>query len=201
MLEVIEQTEGSRQLGETIRAKLLAKLAIDVGDSEDAFGLLRRLFNEIDKNGSNRLSRSEFELLMDRLEVSFSRKKWKQIYHEIDRNYDDEISFDEFFVFLFPNHELAAAQEVKRMKRIRHRVAQRSQKMLRFSFGRMINNDDAASQSPSVHPSPSRDLESPREKNIAGEIDLLRIGFAEEQARVNPTEVLSPETNAPDSVP
>lgn len=34
----------------------------------------------------------EFEILMDKLDISFSRKKWKHIYREIDRNFDDKVS-------------------------------------------------------------------------------------------------------------
>lgn len=139
MLEVIEQTEGSRQLGETIRGKLLENLANIDGD---AYTTLRNLFDEIDKNHSNKLSRVEFEVLMDRLDVNFSRKKWKQIYHEIDRNYDDEISFDEFFMFLFPQHDFATANELKRMKLVRHRVAQRSQKIRKTLPSKRNLNDD-----------------------------------------------------------
>lgn len=131
MLEVIEQTEGSRILGETIREKLLHRLS---NVNEDAYTTLRNLFDEIDKNRSNKLSRVEFEMLMDRLEVNFSRKKWKQIYHEIDRNYDDEISFDEFFIFLFPNHDFATANEMKRLKLVRSRVAQKQKDLLRSSI-------------------------------------------------------------------
>lgn len=128
MLEVIEQTEGSRLLGETIREKLLHRLSRVEGD---AYSILRSLFDEIDKNRSNKLSRVEFEILMDRLEVNFSRKKWKQIYHEIDRNYDDEISFDEFFIFLFPSHDFAQANEIKRLKIVRSRVLQRQHALMK----------------------------------------------------------------------
>jgi hypothetical protein len=49
----------------------------------------------------------EFESLMDRLNINFSRKKWKQIYHEIDRNYDDQVSFEEFVYFLFPDNNVS----------------------------------------------------------------------------------------------
>lgn len=131
MLEVIEQTEGSRLLGETIREKLLHRLSRVEGD---AYSILRNLFDEIDKNRSNKLSRVEFEILMDRLEVNFSRKKWKQIYHEIDRNYDDEISFDEFFIFLFPSHDFAQANEIKRLKIVRSRVIQRQNALMKSSL-------------------------------------------------------------------
>lgn len=92
-----EQTEGSRKLAEEIREKLLTNLEF----AEDPFKELQKLFNEIDRNGSNCLSREELALLMEKLEVNFSQKKWQQIYHEIDRNYDDAISFHEFMLFLF----------------------------------------------------------------------------------------------------
>eukprot|EP00981_Chlorochromonas_danica_P006342 scaffold1365_cov163-Ochromonas_danica.AAC.32 len=119
MLEVLEQTEGSRLLGETIREKLLSKLDL----MGDPYSELRNLFRSIDFDHSNRLSRLEFEILMDKLDINFSKRKWKQIYHEIDRNYDDEVSFDEFFFFLFPNHDVSVAMERKRLKIIRRRVA------------------------------------------------------------------------------
>lgn len=47
---------------------------------------------------------------MDRLDINFSRKKWKQIYHEIDRNYDDQVSFDEFILFLFPHNDVSTVR-------------------------------------------------------------------------------------------
>lgn len=103
VLEVLEQTEGSRILGETIRDKLLSKLDL----MGDPYTELRELFRSIDHDGSNRLSRNEFEFLMNRLDINFSKRKWKQIYHEIDRNYDDEVTFEEFFFFLFPTHDVS----------------------------------------------------------------------------------------------
>ena len=94
----------------------------------DPYSELKRLFNDIDSDNSNKLSRLEFETLMDMLHINFSRNKWKQIYHEIDRNYDDQVSFEEFILFLFPNHDVAKAMEVKRMKIIRKRLADRVSK-------------------------------------------------------------------------
>lgn len=108
-------------LGETIREKLLEKINL-LGDP---YVELKRLFEDIDRDNSNRLSRMEFETLMDMLHINFSRNKWKQIYHEIDRNYDDQVSFEEFILFLFPNHDVAKAMEVKRIKIIRKRLADR----------------------------------------------------------------------------
>jgi hypothetical protein len=92
---------------------------------DNAFQQLKEMFADIDKDGSNRLrfvkseihfetslmnhvvSRLEFEALMDKLDINFSRKRWKQIYREIDRNFDDQVSFDEFILFLFPDNDLS----------------------------------------------------------------------------------------------
>ena len=40
----------------------------------------------------------------------------------MDRNYDDAISFDELFLFLFPDHNDALARENKRLKVVGDRV-------------------------------------------------------------------------------
>jgi hypothetical protein len=74
---------------------------------------------------------------MDHFNVTFSRKKWKQIYREIDRNFDDEISFEKFFIFLFPSHDFATANEVKRMKHVRKRVKLR-QELLNQTKGTIL---------------------------------------------------------------
>jgi hypothetical protein len=64
---------------------------------------------------------------MNAMDISFSRKKWKQIYREIDRNYDDFISFEEFFLFLFPAHDIAQALEKKRLNLVKERVRAKDQ--------------------------------------------------------------------------
>lgn len=46
-------------------------------------------------------------MFMTELDISFSNRRWRQIFNEIDRNHDDEISFDELFLFLFPTHDEA----------------------------------------------------------------------------------------------
>mmetsp|Transcript_1864 Transcript_1864/g.2574 ORF Transcript_1864/g.2574 Transcript_1864/m.2574 type:complete len:854 (-) Transcript_1864:88-2649(-) len=122
MLEVLEQTEGAKRLGEEIREKLLSRLSIE----GDPFTKLFSLFHEIDDDGSNKLSRVEFEDLMHELDVHFSRKKWNNIFSEIDKNFDDCISFDEFFMFLYPENDAVKYMEYKRMKTIRGRVTLRA---------------------------------------------------------------------------
>lgn len=121
LLEVLEQTEHARQLGNEIRDKLLMKLSV----GGDPINILYNLFKEIDDDGSNKLSRLEFEDLLHEFNLSFSRKKMRQIFHEIDRNFDDTISFNEFFIFLFPDHDVAKQIERDRLEVITRRVNSR----------------------------------------------------------------------------
>jgi hypothetical protein len=73
-------------------------------------------------HSSSFFSREEFASFLIAIEINFSRKKWQQIFREIDINYDDEISFEEFFLFLFPDHDVGLALEKRRMKLLGSRV-------------------------------------------------------------------------------
>jgi len=92
----------------------------------DPFEEIQRLYNEIDVNRSDSLSRGEFGRFMELMGISFSMKKWEKIFKEIDRNYDNEISLNEFLLFLYPDHDLALSQESKRLKVISQRVMERA---------------------------------------------------------------------------
>ena len=63
---------------------------------------------------------------MELMGISFSMKKWEKIFKEIDRNYDNEISLNEFLLFLYPDHDVALSQESKRLKVISQRVMERA---------------------------------------------------------------------------
>jgi Ca2+-binding EF-hand superfamily protein len=125
MLEIIEQTEGTRFLGQMMRTRMLEKLR-DMGDPEQE---LKVLFEEIDDNNSNLLSRREFQIFLEALGITFSRKKWSQIFVEIDLNNDDEISFRELFLFLFPDNDSAKLEEARRLARIGLRVRDHAAKL------------------------------------------------------------------------
>ena len=125
MLEIIEQTEGTRYLGTMMRSRMLDKLR-DMGNPEQE---LKVLFMEIDDNNSNLLSRREFQIFLEALGITFSRKKWSQIFVEIDLNNDDEISFRELFLFLFPDNDAARLEEARRLARIGMRVRDHAEKI------------------------------------------------------------------------
>jgi hypothetical protein len=123
MLEVIEETEAAQQLSEEVRERVLERLD---ATQEDPFDEIQRLYSEIDIDGTDALSRREFGLFMETMGVSFSNRKWEKIYKEIDRNYDNEISLNEFLLFLYPDHDKALSDENKRLKAISQRVMDRA---------------------------------------------------------------------------
>lgn len=116
--ETIEQTEGSIALGAEVREKFLIRLK-GVEDQEKE---LWKIFSRIDDNASAKLSRNEFQSFIESIGISFSLRKWHQIFREIDRNFDDEVSFNELFLFIFPDHEIAIEYEKNRLRPILDRV-------------------------------------------------------------------------------
>eukprot|EP01036_Dinobryon_divergens_P032304 gene32304-41865_t len=95
LMGVVEQAEDARQLGIDLRDKLLKKIQSENGGGGDLKEMLKDVFDKIDKDGSNKLSRAEFKVFMSNLGMTFTKKKWNKIFHEIDLNFDDEISFNE----------------------------------------------------------------------------------------------------------
>jgi hypothetical protein len=116
------QAEDARQLGLELRAKLLRKIQSedDSRDPKEVLRELFCAIDEdgSDKLRSGHLpihiliwwcialsleflvnvcmcvysSRAEFKEIMFRLGMTFSKKKWNKIFHEIDLNFDDEVS-------------------------------------------------------------------------------------------------------------
>ncbi len=121
--ETIEEAEDIQALGEQLRERLNKKLAEIGGKHEQE---LKILFRQADDDGSMCLSRSEFQVMMEALDITYSKKRWAQIFREIDRNFDDNISFEEFFLFIYPKNDNAIAAERKRLKIVRERVRSKS---------------------------------------------------------------------------
>eukprot|EP01040_Poterioochromonas_malhamensis_P013804 gene13804-15224_t len=104
VLEVIEETENSKILAKMVREKIVIRLRELSGNTHDiSEGLtaLFKLFKQIDANGNGLLSREEFAEFLHAVDINFSRKKWNQIFRDIDLSHDDLISFNEFFMFVF----------------------------------------------------------------------------------------------------
>lgn len=125
-----------------MRDKIMKKLK-NMGDPEAE---LKALFDEIDDNNSNLLSRKEFQVFLEAMGITFSRKKWSQIFVQIDLNNDDEISFKELFLFLFPDNDQAKLEETRRLTRVGLRVRQKAAKLAMKSAAHGDNKDAAGNR-------------------------------------------------------
>ena len=67
--EVIEQSQESTHIATFLREKIIARLK-KLGDPENS---LKQLFNEIDLDGSNLLSRQEFQLFLGNIKSTILR--------------------------------------------------------------------------------------------------------------------------------
>eukprot|EP01034_Spumella_vulgaris_P022121 gene22121-28226_t len=100
LLEVVEQTDSSRVLRETIHKKLHRQL-VSRGDPQ---AVVFDLFREVDGDEDGEIGRAEFAIYLNSLDVHFSRKKWQQVFRSMCVFRNKKLSFDEFSLFLFPTH-------------------------------------------------------------------------------------------------
>ncbi len=60
----------------------------EMGDPENE---LFNLYHMMDSSGSNALTRKEFQLFLEAMGITFSRKRWQTIFRNIDRDYDNTV--------------------------------------------------------------------------------------------------------------
>lgn len=118
--EVLEQTDGSRALQKRIREAMHKK--ISPSDDQELRTMVFEVFNEIDTSGNGTISRREFSVFLTNLGIALNRKQWKETFRMIDVDASDSISYQELFVFLYPDNAVAIKSEKKRLQTIRHRV-------------------------------------------------------------------------------
>ena len=70
------------------------------------------------------LIRNELTRFLHSLDIYFSRRKWHQIFRQMNKNQDNPrlISLSEFSLFVFPEHSTALSQEKKRLEKIKAEV-------------------------------------------------------------------------------
>jgi len=100
ILEVLDQTEGARALSALMKEKVMALLN-EMGPDPEVE--LYNLFSEVDSDHSGAISRDEFAEYMNSIEIHFDRRRWMQVFRGIDTTFDNKITFEEFFVFMFPS--------------------------------------------------------------------------------------------------
>ena len=124
--EILEQTESAKFLQTEMREKILAKLE-EIGNPREE---LFNLFKSIDDNDSGLLSRNEFQIFLNELNITFSRRKWAQIFAEIDKDGSDELDYEELFLFIFPESNEAKKMEHRRRKEMENRVSRKAEVLI-----------------------------------------------------------------------
>mmetsp|Transcript_8952 Transcript_8952/g.12245 ORF Transcript_8952/g.12245 Transcript_8952/m.12245 type:complete len:898 (+) Transcript_8952:81-2774(+) len=136
LLEVIEQTEGARNLEKEIRDAVLEFMnTVPVSDDVTVKQKLMRIFNTIDSDNSGYLCRNELGSFLDSLNIHFSKRKWKQVFRHMDRNQEcaNRITFDEFYLFIFPQDPEAIRAEQDRLKQERENERMKALTMQQYS--------------------------------------------------------------------
>lgn len=122
--DIVESTmeiaENAQTQSNLMRTKILDKLEDynDMDSTASNHDKLEILMKEIDDDDSRSLSRRELQAFLEAIGITLSRSRWRVIFREIDRNNDNQISYDELFLFLFPHDKDANAAERKRLRRI-----------------------------------------------------------------------------------
>lgn len=116
--ETIEKKADSARVAQVLRDRLIEQLD-GFGDADVPPEVqLRNLFNVIDEDNSKFLTREELQHFLQGIRISFTKRRWDQIFHEIDANFDDEITFDELLLFVFPHVNAGQEQERRRLQAI-----------------------------------------------------------------------------------
>ncbi|MBD3254165.1 MAG: hypothetical protein GF383_03690 [Candidatus Lokiarchaeota archaeon] len=63
---------------------------------DDELHKMRRLFSMCDKDGSGAITLNELSSVLKELGYNYSNEKLKQMVQDVDKNFDDQITFHEF---------------------------------------------------------------------------------------------------------
>jgi hypothetical protein len=104
--------EDRLHLIEELREKILVRIGGHEGERKE---IISQLFEEIDRDGSGKLSSSELRDLLRALRLHYSDDKFRRLYKGLDFNKDGSISLDELERALFPEetkqHDMEMRQE------------------------------------------------------------------------------------------
>lgn len=100
--KILEEEEDVQHLGVAVRDKIVRRLqSIDSTHSPEQS--VFNVFQAMDIDNSNKLSRLEFKEALQAMRIKFSKNRWREIFRIIDSDYDGNITLKELFIFLFPN--------------------------------------------------------------------------------------------------
>merc|ERR1712006_11662 len=90
---------GAKAVDKNIKARLEGKemSAADAHRLKAQRGAVEKVFKMYDKDGTGKLELPEFMKLVETLGVQRSKEEVQQMFHEMDKNSDSEIDFEEVF--------------------------------------------------------------------------------------------------------
>ena len=132
--ETIEKRADSARVAQVLRDRLIEQLDIHSDVAPEI--LLKNLFDVIDEDNSKFLTREELQHFLQGIRISFTKRRWDQIFHEIDANFDDEITFDELLLFVFPDVNAGQEQERRRLQAIGGRLASKGLSHMKLPEGK-----------------------------------------------------------------
>ena len=112
LLEVLKETLETNKVVDHLRVKLMSRLqrkfdptGRSKGSPEQLRPLVLRLFNEIDRDSSGYIDKTEFRILLRKLNITYADKRFKLLYRGVDESNAGGISFEELEMFLFPQQK------------------------------------------------------------------------------------------------
>lgn len=115
--EVLEQKREVRQRAGYIRETILSNILereefkgnveeyVQSISAVEARLIVLDMFNSIDPDRSSVLTRDELQIFFSSLGITFSARKWRRLFREIDKDGDNKINSEDMIMFLFYDHK------------------------------------------------------------------------------------------------
>lgn len=106
--DVIGLMEEEREENEVIVREMKDKVLKRIEDAEHKgpFDLVTELFADIDTDGNGEVSRAEFRIFLNALQLPYSDAKFHRLFKMIDKDNSKSIQVSEMLAVLFPEVEI-----------------------------------------------------------------------------------------------
>lgn len=121
---VIENSIESLTIANLVRERIIEKFSTsnDRMTNQVKLRVVKFCFQEVDKNNSGSLDKTEFREFLGSLEVYLTKEKFDLLYRYIDSDNSSCLSRDEVLVYIFPEMKSTLKEELKIIKKIRKRI-------------------------------------------------------------------------------
>lgn len=113
--EVIEE----ETICDEVRGKIQKEMQVNFVAPEDEVAFIRRKFNQFDTDGSKSIDHDEFRKLLGTLNAYLTIEKFDILWKVIDFDLSGEVTWDEVFVFVFPERKREMKEELRTIDELR----------------------------------------------------------------------------------